>query len=144
MKSSTCNRMENIQLSKTENITKKLIIVKIRDDDTEPNPECREIGLKIVKKCKGLPLALKTMESLLYKKSSVSEWETVLQSEIWAFSKECCDIVPALALSYIHLPSHLKACFVYCVLFPKDYEFKREDLIQLWMTENFPTLSSTW
>ena len=108
-----------------------------RDDDTEPNPECKEIGMKIVKKCKGLPLALKTMGSLLYKKSSVSEWETVLQGEIWEFSKEHCDILPALALSYIHLPSHLKACFAYCALFPKDYEFKKEDLIQLWMTENF-------
>ena len=28
MKSSACNRMKNIQLSKTENITEKLIIVK--------------------------------------------------------------------------------------------------------------------
>jgi len=108
-----------------------------RGDDTEPNPECREIGMKIVQKCKGLPLALKTMGSLLYKKSSVSEWETVLQSEIWEFSKERCDILPALALSYIHLPSHLKACFAYCALFPKDYEFIKEDLIHLWMTENF-------
>ncbi|XP_068486478.1 putative disease resistance RPP13-like protein 1 isoform X2 [Phaseolus vulgaris] len=106
------------------------------DDDTQPNQECREIGMKIVKKCKGLPLALKTMGSMLYNKSSVSEWQTVFQSEIWEFSKESCDIVPALALSYFHLPSHLKVCFAYCALFPKDYEFKKEDLIQLWMTEN--------
>ncbi|KAG2396563.1 hypothetical protein LR48_Vigan02g260100 [Vigna angularis] len=108
------------------------------DDDTESNPECREIGMKIVKKCKGLPLALKTMGSLLYNKSSVSEWKIVSQSEIWEFSKEQSDIIPALALSYIHLPSHLKACFVYCALFPKDYEFKKEHLIHLWMTENLP------
>jgi len=107
-----------------------------RDDDTQPNPECREIGMKIVKRCKGLPLALKTMGSLLYNKSSVSEWETVFQSEIWEFSQERSDIVPALALSYIHLPSHLKVCFAYCALFPKDYEFKKECLMHLWMTEN--------
>jgi len=107
-----------------------------QDDDTQPNQECREIGMKIVKKCKGLPLALKTMGSMLYNKSSVSEWQTVFQSEIWEFSKERCDIIPALALSYIHLPSHLKVCFAYCALFPKDYEFVKEDLIQLWMTEN--------
>jgi len=93
--------------------------------------------MKIVKKCKGLPLALKTMGSMLYKKTSVSEWQTVFQSEIWEFSKERCDIIPALALSYIHLPSHLKICFAYCALFPKDYEFKKEDLIQFWMIENF-------
>jgi len=108
-----------------------------RDDDTEPNPEWREIGMKIVEKCKGLPLALKTMGSLLYRKSSISEWKSVFQSEIWEFSKDRCDIVPALALSYIHLSSHLKVCFAYCALFPKDYEFRKEDLFQLWMTENF-------
>ncbi|KOM36452.1 hypothetical protein LR48_Vigan02g260200 [Vigna angularis] len=82
------------------------------------------------------------MGNLLYNKSSVAEWETVLQSEIWEFSKERCDIVPALALSYIHLPSHLKVCFAYCALFPKDYEFKKEHLMPLWMTENllhYPT-----
>ncbi|XP_068467039.1 putative disease resistance RPP13-like protein 1 [Phaseolus vulgaris] len=90
-----------------------------RGDHTQPNQECREIGMNIVKKCKGLPLALKTMGSMLYSKLSVSEWQTVFQSEIWEFSKERCDIIPALALSYIHLPSHLK------------------DLIELWMTENF-------
>jgi len=111
-------------------------------NDTQENPECREIGMKIVRKCKGLPLALKTMGSLLYNKSSVSEWKVVSQSEIWEFSKEHCNVIPALALSYIHLPSHLKLCFSYCALFPKDYKFRKECLIQLWMTEKFPTLPS--
>ncbi|XP_052733606.1 putative disease resistance protein RGA4 isoform X2 [Vigna angularis] len=112
-------------------------------DDTQPNPECREIGKKIVKKCKGLPLALKAIGSLLYNKSSVSEWDTVFQNEIWEIPKDRCDIVPALALSYVHLPSHLKTCFAYCALFRKDYEFKKEELTQLWMTENFQQHSKT-
>ena len=54
------------------------------------------------------------------------------------FSNECSGIIPSLALSYILLPSYLKVCFAYCALFPKDYEFKKQSLIQLWMTENFP------
>jgi len=33
-----------------------------RDDDTQPDPEYRKIGMEIVKKCKGLPLALKKWE----------------------------------------------------------------------------------
>jgi len=107
-----------------------------RDVDIQANPDCWEIGRKIVKKCKGLPLALKTMGSLLYNKSSVSEWESVLQSEIWELPEEHCGIIPALALSYIHLPSHLKVCFAYCALFPKDHEFKKEHLMHLWMTKN--------
>jgi len=107
------------------------------DYDAQSNPECNKIGEKIVKKCKGLPLALKTIGSLLYNKLSVSEWEFVFQSEIWDLPKERCNIVPALALSYIHLPPHLKVCFAYCALFPKDYKFEKEHLIELWITENF-------
>jgi len=48
--------------------------------------------MKIVKKCKRLPLSLKTMGSQLYNKSSVSEGQTVFQR------KESCNIIPALAL----------------------------------------------
>ncbi|RZB65897.1 putative disease resistance RPP13-like protein 1 [Glycine soja] len=106
-----------------------------RDDNLPRDPVCPEIGMKIVKKCKGLPLALKSMGSLLHNKPFAWEWESVLQSEIWALKDS--DIVPALALSYHHLPPHLKTCFAYCALFPKDYMFDRECLIQLWMAENF-------
>ncbi|KAG4957689.1 hypothetical protein JHK85_044069 [Glycine max] len=99
------------------------------------NQECNDIAMKIVEKCRGLPLALKSMGSLLHNKSFVSDWENILKSEIW--ETEDSDIVPALALSYHHLPPHLKTCFAYCALFPKDYFFDRECLIQLWMAENF-------
>ncbi|RDY02187.1 putative disease resistance RPP13-like protein 1, partial [Mucuna pruriens] len=105
------------------------------DGNPQRNPEFNEIGEQIVEKCKGLPLALKTMGSLLYNKSSVSDWEIVLKSQIWEL--EDSDILPALALSYCHLPSHLKKCFAYCALFPKGYEFEKESLIHLWMAENF-------
>ncbi|XP_028802560.1 putative disease resistance RPP13-like protein 1 [Neltuma alba] len=94
-----------------------------------------EIGRKIVKKCKGLPLALKTIGSLLYRKSSWEEWNNILRSEIWNISYN--NILPALILSYHYLPSHLKRCFAYCSLFPKDYEFGKKELILLWMAHNF-------
>ncbi|KAG4950190.1 hypothetical protein AAZX31_15G217200 [Glycine max] len=105
-----------------------------RDDNLPRDPVCTDIGMKIVKKCKRLPLALKSMGSLLHNKPA-GEWESVLKSEIWELKDS--DILPALALSYHHLPPHLKACFAYCALFPKDYVFDKECLIQLWMVENF-------
>ncbi|BAT89336.1 hypothetical protein VIGAN_06026800 [Vigna angularis var. angularis] len=104
-------------------------------NDTQANTAFKEIGKQIVEKCRGLPLALKTMGSLLHNKSSISEWENVLKSEIWEL--EDSDVIPALALSYNHLPSHLKRCYAYCALFPKDYEFDKNCLIQLWIAENF-------
>ncbi|KAK8464397.1 hypothetical protein PHAVU_011G198800 [Phaseolus vulgaris] len=103
----------------------------------QPDPEFMEIGKKIVEKCNGLPLALKTMGSLLNSKSSFWEWESIMKSEIWDFSENESDILPALRLSYHHLPSHLKKCFAFCALFPKGYKFDKECLIQLWMAENF-------
>ena len=108
-----------------------------QDENSKSNSELKEIGTKIVEKCKGLPLALETVGGLLRSKSSVSEWEGVLRSNIWDLSIEDSKIIPALLLSYYHLPSHLKRCFAYCALFPKDYLFRKNRLISLWMAENF-------
>ncbi|KHN23474.1 Putative disease resistance RPP13-like protein 1 [Glycine soja] len=109
-----------------------------QDDSLQLNVELKEIGTKIVEKCKGLPLALETVGCLLRtKRSSVSEWEGVMISKIWDLRIEDSKILPALLLSYYHLPSHLKRCFAYCALFPKDHEFDKESLILLWMAENF-------
>ena len=109
----------------------------MQNDSSTLNSELKEIGLRIVEKCKGLPLALETEGSLLHSKSSVSDWECVLRSEIWDLSIEDSKIIPALLLSYFHLPSHLKRCFSYCALFPKDYGFCKKSSILLWMAQNF-------
>ncbi|KAK8469912.1 hypothetical protein PHAVU_004G009300 [Phaseolus vulgaris] len=109
----------------------------LKDGDLELNDELMKVGRRIVEKCKGLPLALKTIGRLLSTKSSFSDWKNILESDIWELPKEHSEIIPALFLSYRHLPSHLKRCFAYCALFPKDYEFVKEELILMWMTQNF-------
>ncbi|KAK8469910.1 hypothetical protein PHAVU_004G008918 [Phaseolus vulgaris] len=109
----------------------------LKDGDLELNDELMKVGRRIVERCKGLPLALKTIGCLLRTKSSISDWKNILESEIWELPKEHSEIIPALFLSYRYLPSHLKRCFAYCALFPKDYEFVKEELILLWMAQNF-------
>ncbi|KAJ4822555.1 hypothetical protein Tsubulata_128779 [Turnera subulata] len=106
-------------------------------DDCSPNsyPDLVEIGKRISKKCKGLPLAAKTMGGLLRSGRDAKEWEKILRSNIWDLRND--NIIPALRLSYLYLPPHLKQCFAYCAMFPKDFEFRKEDLVLWWMAEGF-------
>ncbi|RYR71700.1 hypothetical protein Ahy_A02g005921 [Arachis hypogaea] len=68
----------------------------------------KEIGRKIVKKCKGLPLAAQTLGGLLRGKDNEKDWNDVLNSEFWELSEEDSVILPALRISYFHLPSTLE------------------------------------
>uniref|UniRef100_M1BQM0 Disease resistance protein R3a n=1 Tax=Solanum tuberosum TaxID=4113 RepID=M1BQM0_SOLTU len=100
--------------------------------ENRDHPELQEVGKKIADKCKGLPLALKTVAGTLRGKSEVEEWRNILRSEIW--DQHCLNgILPALKLSYNDLPAHLKQCFAFCAIYPKDYEFCKDLLIYLWI-----------
>ncbi|KAK1429311.1 hypothetical protein QVD17_11517 [Tagetes erecta] len=99
-------------------------------------PTLRLRGEGIVKKCGGLPLALKALGRLLRTKTDEEDWDDVLNSEIWE-SDNSDDILPALRLSYQDLPASLKQLFAYCSMFPKDFLFDKEELVQIWMAEGF-------
>lgn len=96
-----------------------------------------ETGRKIADKCKGLPLAVKTLGSLMRFKRSEQDWRNVLNSEFWELEEAEKGLFPPLLLSYYDLPSVLKRCFLYCAIFPKDYEIKTNKLIKLWMAQGY-------
>jgi hypothetical protein len=107
------------------------------DYNSDARPKLEVIGRQIVKKCKGLPLAAKTIGGLLRFKLDDNEWEKILKSELWDSPINKTNILPAITLSYKYLPSHLKQCFAYCSIFPKDYVFEKDDVVLLWMAEGF-------
>uniref|UniRef100_A0A0D9WI37 Uncharacterized protein n=1 Tax=Leersia perrieri TaxID=77586 RepID=A0A0D9WI37_9ORYZ len=107
------------------------------DNDSSSHPHLEIIGKEIVKKLKGLPLAAKAIGSLLCTKDTEDDWKNVLRSEIWELPSDKNNILPALRLSYNHLPSILKRCFAFCSVFHKDYVFEKESLVQIWMALGF-------
>ncbi|KAM6552379.1 hypothetical protein CsatB_002187 [Cannabis sativa] len=101
-----------------------------------------ELGMEVVEKCKGVPLAIRTIGRLLQERLWQSgdpqkELSRFLNTEFAKIDQYENDIMPTLKLSYNHLPSHLKHCFAYCRLFPKDHEIDVIELIQLWMAQGF-------
>ncbi|KAL3726871.1 hypothetical protein ACJRO7_031727 [Eucalyptus globulus] len=91
------------------------------DAETSSESGLEEIGRDIVEKCAG-----KTKEWLNFKERELSNIDDSAEG-----------IMEVLKVSYDHLPSHLKHCFAYCALFPKDHVFDKQTMIQLWMAQGF-------
>ncbi|XP_059450843.1 putative disease resistance protein RGA3 [Corylus avellana] len=116
------------------NLFKKMAF---KDGEEPNNPKLVEIGREIIQKCAQVPLAIRSIGSLLYFKNSEDDWLYFKNHELYKITQQENDIFPILKLSYDHLPSHLKQCFAFCSLFPKDCEIEMKVLIQLWIAQGF-------
>ncbi|KAG8479821.1 hypothetical protein CXB51_029539 [Gossypium anomalum] len=96
-----------------------------------------EVGKQISKRCGGVPLAIRTIAGTLSLKKTAKEWHFFKDNELAKISQIEGDILPTLKLSYDHLPSHLKHCFAYCRLYPKDYKIEVQMLVQFWIAQGF-------
>ncbi|MED6179500.1 hypothetical protein PIB30_001798 [Stylosanthes scabra] len=105
--------------------------------DEEESVELVAIGKQIVKKCRGLPLAAKSLGGLLRFRREEKEWLYVRDSEIWNLPQDENSILPALRLSYLNLPLKSRECFSFCAIFPKDAEINKDELVHLWMANGF-------
>ncbi|TXG47843.1 hypothetical protein EZV62_027137 [Acer yangbiense] len=105
--------------------------------DTEGHTNLVALGKEIMKKCGGVPLAVKSLGSMMRYKSEENQWQSVVESDLWNLPQDENSILPALRLSYSNLPSKLQQCFAYCAIFPKDFVIEKELLIQLWMANVF-------
>ncbi|KAB2627998.1 disease resistance protein RGA3 [Pyrus ussuriensis x Pyrus communis] len=107
------------------------------DTEVEESKAFEGISRGIVKKCKGLPLAAKALGSLMYNKKTRREWLDVLNSKLWDQEEVEQEVFQSLFLSYYDLAPAVKSCLLYCACFPKDHEFERDELINLWMTQDY-------
>uniref|UniRef100_J3N9N7 Uncharacterized protein n=1 Tax=Oryza brachyantha TaxID=4533 RepID=J3N9N7_ORYBR len=98
----------------------------------------RDIGIQIVRKCYGLPLAIKVIARVLASKDkSEKEWKKILNKNSWSLRNLPDEIRGALYLSYDELPQHLKQCFIYCAVYPEDSTINRDDITRMWVAEGF-------
>ena len=75
------------------------------------------IGKEIVKKCGGVPLAIKTLGSLMSLKSRENEWLSVKDSQIWELPEGENSILPTLRLRPPFTPTS-KAMFCFLLYIP--------------------------
>lgn len=94
------------------------------------------VGRQISDKCKGLPLTVKMVASLMNSKTTPKDWLDVCASEFWEM-KEAEGLFPPLMLSYYDLQPFMKRCFSFCAVFPKDHVINADDLIKLWMAQGY-------
>ncbi|KAG4123570.1 hypothetical protein ERO13_D11G334001v2 [Gossypium hirsutum] len=91
------------------------------------NPTFVKIGKQILERCAGA-LSFKETEK---------EWSSFKDNELARISQNEGKILATLKLSYDHLPSHLKHCFAYCRLYPKDHKIHVQTLVQFWIAQGF-------
>ncbi|KAF7033654.1 hypothetical protein CFC21_044740 [Triticum aestivum] len=106
-------------------------------ESSNNDPNLEHIGMSIRHKLVGSPLAAKTVGLLLRMDLCASHWNYVLGSELWELKQEKTDILPSLQLSYMYLPFHLRRCFAFCAVYPKNYRFQKKNLAEIWVAEGF-------
>ncbi|PPD87267.1 hypothetical protein GOBAR_DD15795 [Gossypium barbadense] len=107
--------------------------------DSPISHELEPIGKEIAKQCQGVPLVANVIGGLMSKiELSPSAWWEIQRNSIRGSPESVLEVESVLKLSFDRLSSpSLKKCLAYCAMFPKDYCFKKEELIQLWMAEGF-------
>ncbi|XP_052176840.1 putative disease resistance protein At1g50180 isoform X2 [Diospyros lotus] len=128
-----------------ELLRKKAFPRSSEDPDSQIDKEMKDLGMKMVTQCGGLPLAIVVLGGLLATKYTLSEWKKVYENvESHQMNKgkfygeeEYERILWVLSLSYHELPCELKACFLYLGHYPEDFEIEVEKLCQLWISEGF-------
>ncbi|KAM3364195.1 hypothetical protein ACQJBY_014487 [Aegilops geniculata] len=98
----------------------------------------KDIGLKIIQKCGGLPLAVKVMGGLLRRRGEWRrDWEQVLDDSKWSITEMPQELSYAVYLSYQDMPPHLKQCFLYYSLLPQNKTYYAHEVVALWISEGF-------
>uniref|UniRef100_A0A0E0Q935 Uncharacterized protein n=1 Tax=Oryza rufipogon TaxID=4529 RepID=A0A0E0Q935_ORYRU len=106
--------------------------------------DLEEIGRKIAQRIPGLPQLIKVIGATLRSKLEESHWSHLLNSWWWNISDNFeIRVISSLGSCYSVLPGHLRQCFVYCAIFPRNFVFAKDKLVQMWIANGFVQLNNS-
>ncbi|KAM3749881.1 hypothetical protein ACB098_05G219400 [Castanea mollissima] len=111
--------------------------IAFSNKDHHQRRDLEEIGKQLARKCKGLPLAAKTLGSHMLKKNIKEQWRRVLRNSLWEVEDIEKGLLGPLLLSYNELSLSEKQCFLFCVVYDKNHQYDRLDLISHWMAQGY-------
>ncbi|XXG70415.1 hypothetical protein AAC387_Pa06g3182 [Persea americana] len=106
--------------------------------DVVLSTDIEELAKAVTRECCYLPLAIITVGKAMCGVNDVRVWKNALK-ELQESNLEVNgmdDVFVQLKFSYTRLRnSELKSCFLYCSLYPEDYEIDSDELIEYWICE---------
>lgn len=110
-----------------------------RDAKEGEDEEMKHTAKMMATYLKCFPLAAKMVAKMLNTNRDHQFW-TVILGKLHRVVKTDCEnrqLLSLLKICYDELPAPLRICFQYCSLFPKNWTFTCENLVQLWMSQGF-------
>ncbi|XVF78127.1 hypothetical protein PTKIN_Ptkin14bG0104400 [Pterospermum kingtungense] len=93
----------------------------------------------VVKECAGLPLTVVVVAGTLRGVDDPHIWNNALnelKQRIGEVEGMEAEVIERLKFSFDHLKDEkVKHCFLYCALYPEDFEIEKDELIQCWIDE---------
>ncbi|PSR84949.1 Disease resistance protein [Actinidia chinensis var. chinensis] len=141
-KRDVCQKMETDYEIKVEGLPEKEAweMFNLKVGNVTKSSTIRQHAEKIVKKCGGLPLALKVVGGALRKKNNENIWRQFLKdlnSPAKALIEDIdVEVFKSLKVSYDYLTDiEQKNCLLFCGLYPEDHKIEKSELIVYWRAE---------
>ncbi|XXG59679.1 hypothetical protein AAC387_Pa04g1719 [Persea americana] len=105
------------------------------------SPEIELIAKAVVEECDGLPLGIITVGAAMRGVNDTRIWRNALEDlkNSRPDLEGLEDVVfSCLRFSFDHLKTQIhRDCFLYCALYPEDYQIECDSLIEKWMADGF-------
>ncbi|XP_004305500.1 PREDICTED: putative disease resistance protein RGA3 [Fragaria vesca subsp. vesca] len=111
--------------------------IALAERERDESKVFESLGKNMVRRCQGLPLVAKALGGLMRSKKTKKEWIAVLESKIWKLDVVEKQVFQPLLLSYYDLAPQIRRCLLYCVVFPKDHNINKDNVIELWISQGY-------